>query len=128
MQILKTGRILTAITLFISSNLLIAQDSIEWFTLGSDFAHTRYSPASEITAENFGELEVAWEWDGASFNASSGRSTPSYIDGKLFFDPVGFSSVVHLKCTQALSAIVRSEAKNRVRNGQRPVWRLWKSR
>ncbi|MCH7815095.1 MAG: PQQ-binding-like beta-propeller repeat protein [Proteobacteria bacterium] len=84
MQILKTGRYLIAMVLLISSNGVLAQDSIEWFTLGSDFAHTRYTPAAEITAENFGELEVAWEWDGASFHASSGRSTPSYIDGKLF--------------------------------------------
>lgn len=62
----------------------VAQDPEEWFTLGGDFAHTRYSPADEITAENFTDLEVAWEWDGASFRAISGRSTPSLIDGKLF--------------------------------------------
>jgi quinoprotein glucose dehydrogenase len=61
-----------------------AQESIEWFTLGSDYAHTRYSPAAEITADNFEDLEVAWEWDGASFGAASGRSTPSYIDGMLY--------------------------------------------
>lgn len=61
-----------------------AQDDIEWYTLGSDYAHTRYSPADEITADNFDELEVAWEWDGASFGAVSGRSTPSYIDGLLY--------------------------------------------
>lgn len=61
-----------------------AQNAEEWFTLGGDYAHTRYSPADEITAENFADLEVAWEWDGASFRAISGRSTPSLIDGKLF--------------------------------------------
>ena len=55
----------------------------EWYTLGGDFAHTRYTPATEITPENFADLEVAWEWDGASFGAVSGRSTPSLIDGKL---------------------------------------------
>ncbi|MDA1369913.1 MAG: hypothetical protein O2971_04005 [Proteobacteria bacterium] len=64
--------------------LVLAQDSIEWFTLGNDFAHTRYTPAAEITEDNFGDLEVAWEWDGASFGAVSGRSTPSYIDGMLY--------------------------------------------
>ncbi|NQV69404.1 MAG: PQQ-binding-like beta-propeller repeat protein [Pseudohongiella sp.] len=62
----------------------LAQDNVEWTTLGSDWAHTRYSPANQITAENFAELEVAWEWDGASFNAASGRSTPSYINGRLY--------------------------------------------
>jgi len=66
------------------SGLVAAQDNIEWFTLGNDYAHTRYMPADQLTPENFSDLEVAWEWDGGSFNAISGRSTPSYIDGKLF--------------------------------------------
>lgn len=63
---------------------LVNEDTVEWFTLGGDYAHTRYTPADEITAENFDELEVAWEWDGSSFNGYSGRSTPTYVDGKLF--------------------------------------------
>jgi quinoprotein glucose dehydrogenase len=63
---------------------LLAQDTVEWTTLGSDWAHTRYSPANQITADNFTDLEVAWEWDGASFQAQSGRSTPSYINGRLY--------------------------------------------
>jgi glucose dehydrogenase len=58
--------------------------TVEWTTLGSDDASTRYSTAKQINAENFGTLKKAWEWNGASFNAVSGRSTPSYIDGKLF--------------------------------------------
>ncbi len=56
----------------------------QWEYLGGDAAHTRYSPADEITADNFEDLEEAWVWDGASFNAQSGRSTPSYINGKLY--------------------------------------------
>jgi quinoprotein glucose dehydrogenase len=55
-----------------------------WGYLGGDAAHTRYSPADEITLENFEDLEEAWVWDGASFGAQSGRSTPSYINGKLY--------------------------------------------
>jgi quinoprotein glucose dehydrogenase len=61
-----------------------AQDTVEWTTLGNDFAHTRYSPANQINAANFKDLEVAWVWDGASFEAQSGRSTPSYINGRLY--------------------------------------------
>jgi quinoprotein glucose dehydrogenase len=56
----------------------------QWEFLGGDAAHTRYSPADQITPDNFEDLEEAWVWDGASFNAQSGRSTPSYIDGTLY--------------------------------------------
>jgi glucose dehydrogenase len=61
-----------------------AQDEVEWVHLGGDFDHTRYSPAANITPENFGELKEAWVWDGASFAAQSGRATPSFIDGLLY--------------------------------------------
>jgi glucose dehydrogenase len=61
-----------------------AQDTVEWRHLGGDADHTRYSPAANITPENFGELKEAWVWDGASYQASSGRATPSYINGKLY--------------------------------------------
>ncbi len=61
-----------------------AQDSVEWLTLGSDHAHTRYTPANQINRDNFNDLSVEWIWNGASFGASSGRSTPSYIDGMLY--------------------------------------------
>jgi quinoprotein glucose dehydrogenase len=76
--------LLTASSLAAAQNIpLFNTEPDEWYTLGGDYAHTRFTPADEITAENFADLEVAWEWDGASFNAISGRSTPSLIDGKL---------------------------------------------
>ncbi|HEX7720198.1 MAG TPA: PQQ-binding-like beta-propeller repeat protein [Woeseiaceae bacterium] len=56
----------------------------QWHYLGGDSGHTRYSPANQIDAESFADLEEAWVWDGASFQAQSGRSTPSYINGKLY--------------------------------------------
>ena len=59
-------------------------DNGNWGYLGGDAAHTRYSPADKITLDNFEDLEEDWVWDGASFNAASGRSTPSYINGKLY--------------------------------------------
>ncbi len=71
---------LTAVT----AGSLNAQETVEWVHLGGDADHTRYSPAANINADNFNELKEAWVWDGASFNASSGRSTPSYVGGKLF--------------------------------------------
>lgn len=62
----------------------LAQDTVEWTHLGGDVHHTRYTPANNITPANFGELKEAWVWNGASFDAQSGRSTPSYVNGKLY--------------------------------------------
>jgi len=84
LKTLTIRRVLSGLTAMMLSVSVYAQDSVEWFTLGNDYAHTRFTPSDEINASNFGDLEVAWEWDGASFGAVSGRSTPSYIDGKLF--------------------------------------------
>ncbi|MFM1894959.1 MAG: hypothetical protein RLZZ385_33 [Pseudomonadota bacterium] len=81
---LQTTAAALATLLLLLPGLAVSQDSTEWFTLGNDFGHTRYTPATEITADNFKDLEVAWEWDGSSFQAQSGRSTPTYMDGMLF--------------------------------------------
>lgn len=59
-------------------------ESVEWTHLGGSAHHTRYTPADKINAANFGELKEAWVWDGASYDAASGRSTPSYVDGILY--------------------------------------------
>ena len=55
----------------------------QWTYLGGDAGHTRYTPAAEITAANFGQLDVAWEWSALSFGPSTSRATPTYVDGKL---------------------------------------------
>lgn len=75
---------LLMLTSGLSATPVHAQDSVEWLTLGSDYAHTRYTPADQINPSNFEQLRTAWVWDGASFGAASGRSTPSYINGKLY--------------------------------------------
>ena len=78
---------LSATLLFVSPLVMAAQSGTEdgqWRYLGGDSEHTRYLPADQINAENFNDLEEAWIWDGASFAAQSGRSTPSYIDGVLY--------------------------------------------
>ncbi|MFK7830932.1 MAG: PQQ-binding-like beta-propeller repeat protein [Congregibacter sp.] len=59
-------------------------DTGEWHYLGGDAAHTRYSPADKINPGNLKELEEAWVWDGATLDARSGRSTPSYVNGVLY--------------------------------------------
>ena len=60
LRALPFGLLLTA------SAAATAQDTVEWRHLGGDADHTRYSPAANITPENFGELKEAWIWDGAS--------------------------------------------------------------
>ena len=84
MQAIDLRKVLVPFLMLMSPGLTSAQDADQWFTLGNDFAHTRYTAADELSPENFGDLEVAWEWDGASFGAVSGRSTPSLIDGLLY--------------------------------------------
>ena len=84
MQAIDLSKVLVPFLMLMSPGLTSAQDAEQWFTLGNDFAHTRYTTADELSPENFGDLEVAWEWDGASFGAVSGRSTPSLIDGLLY--------------------------------------------
>ena len=55
----------------------------QWTYLGGDAWHTRYTPADQINASNFEDLEVAWRWDAASFGPSTPRATPTYVDGQL---------------------------------------------
>ena len=66
------------------SQNLVTDNTVEWYTQSGDYSGTRFSHADEINADNFDELEVAWEWDGSSFGGYSGRATPTYVDGKLF--------------------------------------------
>ncbi|MEX1181597.1 MAG: PQQ-binding-like beta-propeller repeat protein [Gemmatimonadota bacterium] len=59
----------------------------EWRYWGGDAWSTRYSPADQINAANFDELEVAWVWRGDNFGPSPDnilRATPQYIDGTLY--------------------------------------------
>ena len=39
-----------------------ARPASEWRTYGADLASTRYSPLDQITASNFGNLEIAWRF------------------------------------------------------------------
>ncbi len=58
-------------------------ENAQWTYLGGDAGHTRYTPADQINASNFGNLEVAWQFNAASFGPSTPRATPSYVDGRL---------------------------------------------
>jgi quinoprotein glucose dehydrogenase len=39
-----------------------ASGQIEWFTYGGDPAHSKFSPANDVTPENVNRLQVAWKW------------------------------------------------------------------
>ncbi len=76
-----------AAALIIAPSMLAAQgpgtENGLWTYLGGDAWHTRYTPADEITADNFDELTMLWRFNAASFGPSTPRATPSYVDGKL---------------------------------------------
>lgn len=59
-----------------------------WQFLGGDAGHTRASPhLTQITADNFSDLEVAWHWRADNFGPGvefTARSTPIYVDGVLY--------------------------------------------
>ena len=59
----------------------------EWRYQSGDAWGTRSSPLNEINAGNFNDLEVAWMWRGDNFGPKPSflsKSTPSYINGKLY--------------------------------------------
>ena len=59
----------------------------EWRSYGGDIANTRYSPLDQITAENFGDLEVAWRVKTTNFGPNPEynlESTPLMIGGVVY--------------------------------------------
>jgi glucose dehydrogenase len=56
----------------------------EWYYLGGDAGHTRYSPLDQIDASNFGTLVEAWRFTTSDdIGTLTARATPSYVSGKL---------------------------------------------
>ncbi|MBI1872832.1 MAG: pyrroloquinoline quinone-dependent dehydrogenase [Acidobacteria bacterium] len=57
-------RVAPVVCAFLATTVVIAGQSGakngEWRTYGGDLGHTRYSPLDQITAANFGKLEIAW--------------------------------------------------------------------
>ena len=65
----------------------LGTENAEWRWWGGDLHSTRYSPADQITPENFEELEVAWIWRGDNYGPEPDRlfrATPTYVDGTLY--------------------------------------------
>ena len=56
----------------------------EWRTYGGNLASTRYSSLDQITAQNFGDLELAWTFQTDSFGPrpeSNYQVTPLMVGG-----------------------------------------------
>ncbi len=68
-----------------------SNDMAGWPFVGGDQAHSKYSAAEEITANNVDELEIAWKWEPTEmpleeYGTRPGpfQATPILIDGKLY--------------------------------------------
>jgi len=82
-------------------SLLVAQgtENGEWRSYGGDIANTRYSGLDEISAENFGDLEVAWRVNTANFGPNpeyNFQPTPLMVDGVLYSTAGSRRSVIAL--------------------------------
>ena len=83
---------------------LSAQDGrdLEWRSYAADLASTFYSPAAQINADNFGDLEVAWRFSTRNlgpvpeFNL---QSTPLMVGGILYSTAGSRRDVVALDAT-----------------------------
>lgn len=59
----------------------------EWPTYGGDLGHTRYAPLTQIDADDFGSLEIAWRFGTSNMGPAPEyrfQSTPLMIDGVLY--------------------------------------------
>ena len=75
--------------ILVASTSVLAQEAgdLEWRTYGSDLASTRYSPADQINADNFNDLELAWSLSTDNFGPEpefNFQSTPLMIDGVIY--------------------------------------------
>ena len=60
---------------------------IEWTTYGGDLASTRYSPADQIDASNFADLEIAWRLKTHNLGPTpeyNFQSTPLMVGGVIY--------------------------------------------
>lgn len=76
------------------TNLAIAQNSdTEWSVFGGNDLHQRHSPLTQITPQNVGDLEVAWQFN-SGINATF-QATPIVKDAVMYVS-LPFNDVVAL--------------------------------
>ncbi|MEZ4457205.1 MAG: PQQ-binding-like beta-propeller repeat protein [Gemmatimonadales bacterium] len=83
----RGGLRLAVAGLAVAAPLAAQAPAANWSAWGADAHSTRYSPAAQITAENFGKLETAWVWRADNYSPDAEallRATAIYAEGKLF--------------------------------------------
>ncbi len=100
----------------------------EWPTYGGDLGHTRYAPLDQITAANFGQLEVAWRFKTDNLGPRpefNFQSTPLMVKGRLYSTAGSRRAVValdaatgELKWTYSLDEGARGAAAPRRLSGR----------
>ncbi len=86
-KLLWLGGALICASISIQGQSRRSSNASEWPNYGRDLANTRYSPLDQITAENFGKLEVAWRFKTDSLGPRPEfklESTPLMVNGRLF--------------------------------------------
>ena len=78
----------------------------EWRFFGSDNGATRYSPASQITADNVKDLRVAWRWSARNFGPRPATAMCPLCAQRTMRVPGG----CWLRIQRTLSAMPRSRA------------------
>ena len=84
----------------------------EWPTYGGDLGHTRYSPLDQITAANFGSLEIAWRFKTDNLGPRpefNFQSTPLMVGGRLYSTAGTRRAVVALNAATGELLWVHSE-------------------
>jgi hypothetical protein len=59
----------------------------EWRSYAGDTGSTKYSPLDQITASNFGDLEIRWQWKSTDSHLVHSTSTgDSLVPAETIFD------------------------------------------
>ena len=73
-----------ALTVALGPSAVTAQDTgAEWRNHGRDLAETRYSPLTQIDADNVDRLELAWSWTVPKMGARV-EASPLVVDGVMY--------------------------------------------
>lgn len=66
----------------VNAQQIVAGDGANWLSYGRTYDEQRFSPLTQITAENVGQLGLAWSAD--MDTARGQEATPLVIDGKIY--------------------------------------------